>query len=180
MVTLLDQYEFNQGFSGQRDKLALELLYGTGIRLAELISLKDDSINTNGLSLKVVGKRYKERVIPIHQELNKSLKEYIEARNNHFNRMDFERLLVTDKANSCYPLFVYRLVKRHLSFCTTLEKRSPHVLRHTFATHILNKGADLNAVKDLLGHAGLSATQVYTHNSLEKLKHVFKQAHPKA
>lgn len=178
--TLLDQIEYSDDFEGLRDKLILELLYGTGIRLAELIGLKDRDINSFQENIKVLGKRNKERVIPIGKNLVQLIRRYTEKRQLE----DFEEmtpfLLVTNTGQQLYPMFVYRIVQKYLQLVTTLSKKSPHVLRHTFATHLLNKGADLNAVKDLLGHTSLAATQVYTHNSMEKLKSVFEQAHPKA
>lgn len=178
MDNLLDQITFDEGFSGQRDKLLLELLYATGMRLAELIGLTDESINTYEKTIKVLGKRNKERIIPLHAEAIRLIDDYKTLRNGEFPTTN--KLLLTDSGNQLYPQFVYNTVKKYLSQATTLSKTSPHVLRHTFATHLLNKGADLNAVKDLLGHASLASTQVYTHNSIEKLKAVFDQAHPKA
>jgi integrase/recombinase XerC len=180
MVRLLDQYPFSSDFSGVRDYMVLLILYGTGIRLSELLQLRDSDVNLAENNIKVLGKRNKERIIPLPHSIFKQIQEYWAKRNDHFESGSFERMLVTDRGEPCYPMFVYRLVKRHLTFCTTLEKKSPHVMRHTFATHLLNKGADLNAVKDLLGHAGLAATQIYTHNSLDKIKKIFNQAHPKA
>ncbi|VXD18985.1 tyrosine-type recombinase/integrase [Marinoscillum sp. 108] len=178
MITLLDQIEFSRDFFGARDRLILELLYATGIRLTELINLSDPDVNLYQGSIKVLGKRNKERVIPMAEFIVKSIKEYQQLRNAEFGFCDY--LFVTDSGNKLYPMMVYRIVKKYLDQVTTIAKRSPHVLRHTFATHLLNKGADLNAVKDLLGHTSLAATQVYTHNSMEKLKSVFDQAHPKA
>jgi len=178
MITLLDQIEFSRDFFGARDRLILELLYATGIRLTELINLSDPDVNLYQGSIKVLGKRNKERVIPMAEFIVKSIKGYQQLRNAEFGYCDY--LLVTDSGNKLYPMMVYRIVKKYLDQVTTIAKRSPHVLRHTFATHLLNKGADLNAVKDLLGHTSLAATQVYTHNSMEKLKSVFDQAHPKA
>jgi integrase/recombinase XerC len=178
MNLMLDQLEFPQGFEGQRDKLVLEFLYATGIRLSELIGIKDGDINTYDKTVKVLGKRNKERIIPLHPELIRQLEEYKKQRNSFLG--ETTRLLVTDSGEQLYPVFVYRCVRSYLTQVTTLSKRSPHVLRHTFATHLLNKGADLNAVKDLLGHASLASTQVYTHNTIEKLKAVHDQAHPKA
>ncbi len=180
MLRLLDQFEFENNFNGWRDRLILELLYGTGIRLTELIELQEQKINLDLNTIKVLGKRNKERVIPYSTHLSDTIIAYLESRNNQFPHNTNDYLVVTDNGGKCYPMMVYRVVKKYLSIFTTIEKRSPHVLRHTFATHLLDKGADLNAVKDLLGHASLAATQVYTHNSLEKLKKVFKQAHPKA
>lgn len=180
ILSLLDKSEFDKGFSGLRDRLVLELLYGTGIRLAELISLKSSNVNIINSTLKVLGKRNKERVIPFSKSLGELIGEYSTERKKLFQQNENDALILTDSGKSVYPMFVYRLVKKYLNLFTTIDKRSPHVLRHTFATHLLNKGAELNAVKDLLGHTSLTATQVYTHNSLEKLKSVFDQAHPKA
>jgi len=180
IIRILDEHEYEEGFEGIRDKLLLELLYGTGIRMSELINMKENDINYYDESVKVLGKRNKERVIPLSKELIILLKKYgIEKRKN-FNTNEIDYIIVTNKGSKCYPMMVYRTVKKYLDIFTTLDKRSPHILRHTFATHLLNKGAELNAVKDLLGHTSLAATQVYTHNSLEKLKKVFDQAHPKA
>ena len=178
MVVLLDQIEFSEDFFGLRDRVILEMLYATGIRLSELIGLKDLDINEYQNSIKVLGKRNKERLIPTTDFLVKLLRNYQQQRNKQFGKTEF--LLVTDNGDKLYPMMVYRTVKKYLEQVTTISKKSPHVLRHTFATHLLNKGAELNAVKDLLGHTSLAATQVYTHNSMDKLKSVFDQAHPKA
>lgn len=180
MNLLLDNCEFNNDFDGVRDKLVLELLYGTGIRLTELINLEIRNINFHNRTIKVLGKRNKERVIPFSVSLEKVIKHYLTERNKSVDTHENDKLLVTSAGESCYPMLIYRIVKKYLNLFTTIDKRSPHVLRHTFATHLLNKGAELNAVKDLLGHSSLAATQVYTHNSLDKLKSVFDQAHPKA
>jgi len=180
ITRLLDQCEFPKDFTGRRDQLILELLYSTGIRLSELINLKESNINFSAGTLKVLGKRNKERVIPFSKSLAQIIQAYRNEKNNLPEINDQGCLLVTDNGDQCYPMLIYRTVKKYLNLFTTIEKRSPHVLRHTFATHLLNKGAELNAVKDLLGHSSLAATQVYTHNSLEKLKTVFDQAHPKA
>ena len=174
MITLLEQVDFENNEEGKRDKLILDLLYGTGIRLSELIGLKVSDINFTQQTLKVLGKRNKERIIPFSTNLAQSMGEYIKVR-----AVDSEQLLITEQGKPLYPMLIYRVVKKYLSL-VNVDKRSPHVLRHTFATHLLNKGADLNAVKDLLGHSSLAATQVYTHNSIEKLKTAFKKAHPKA
>jgi integrase/recombinase XerC len=184
MQTMLDDVEFANDFAGLRDKLVLELLYGTGMRLAELIGLKIGDINLYNNTLTVLGKRNKHRVIPINKSLVEAINIYLKYREeviieNPENK-DNHYLILTDNATQAYPMFIQRLVKRYLSLVTSLEQRSPHVLRHTFATHLLNRGADLNAIKDLLGHSSLAATQVYTHNTIEKLKKVFQQAHPKA
>ncbi|RYU93308.1 tyrosine-type recombinase/integrase [Emticicia agri] len=184
MQTMLDEVEFSSDFTGLRDKLVLELLYGTGMRLAELINLKIGDINLYNNTLTVLGKRNKHRVIPINKSLVEAINTYLKHREevlleNPENK-DNHYLILTDNGTQAYPMFIQRLVKRYLSLVTSLEQRSPHVLRHTFATHLLNRGADLNAIKDLLGHTSLAATQVYTHNTIEKLKKVFQQAHPKA
>lgn len=180
MNLLLDNCEFKNDFEGTRDRLVLELLYGTGIRLTELINLKGSNLNFHNRTIKVLGKRNKERVIPFSVSLEKVIKQYQTERNKLTNEYENLNLIVTSSGESCYPMLIYRIVKKYLNLFTTINKRSPHVLRHTFATHLLNKGAELNAVKDLLGHSSLAATQIYTHNSLDKLKSVFDQAHPKA
>ena len=180
MTTLLDTIPFPDGFVGSRDKLILDFLYGTGIRLSELINLKEEDINFYQHYVKVLGKRNKERVIPISAPLGEEVKKYLALKKQHLSEKISTFLIVTEDGNKTYPMLIYRVVNEYLNMVTTSEKKSPHVLRHTFATHLLNKGADLNAVKDLLGHANLAATQVYTHNTLDKLKAVYKQAHPKA
>jgi integrase/recombinase XerC len=180
MWKLLDNEPFENTLEGQRNKLILELFYATGIRLSELLALKENNINLLNRTIKVLGKRNKERVIPFPQSLVSIIENYRDIRNREVTKMDHGLLFVTDSGKRCYPMMIYRVVKKYLDQHTTLEKRSPHVLRHTYATHLLNKGAEINAVKDLLGHSSLAATQVYTHNSMEKLKKVFDQAHPKA
>ena len=175
---LFDSIEYGIDFNGFRDKLLLELFYGTGIRLAELKNLKESDVNFYEKTIRVLGKRNKERILPVNNSLILLIKEYLDLK--QMMGMNSEFLLLTDKGDALYPMFIYRKIKTYLSLVTTQSKKSPHVLRHTFATHLLNKGADLNAVKDLLGHTSLAATQVYTHNSIEKLKDAFNQAHPKA
>jgi integrase/recombinase XerC len=176
---ILDHFTYPAGFSGLRDKLLIELLYGTGIRLSELINLKNKDVNTLSSTIKVTGKGNKERIIPLNKSLSELINVYIAAKAAEIAEQT-ENFIVTDKGQQTYPVFIYRTIKKYLEMIPTLEKRSPHVLRHTFATHLLNKGADLNAIKDLLGHSSLAATQVYTHNTLDKIKAIFDQAHPKA
>ncbi len=180
IVDLLDRSEFPDDFEGWRRKLIMELLYGTGIRLSELIGLKEPNVNLNEGTIKVLGKRNKERIIPISVSLQEVIKSYQTCKKSELGIVQNDCLIVNNTGEEAYPMMIYREVKRFLNDLSSVDKRSPHVLRHTFATHLLNKGADLNAVKDLLGHTSLAATQVYTHNSLEKLKSTFDQAHPKA
>jgi integrase/recombinase XerC len=180
MVKVLDNLEFENSLEGWRNKLILELFYATGIRLSELINLKETQIDLRSRTIKVLGKRNKERIIPFSAGLVSIIENYRSVRNREVQIKDHGLLFVTDSGEPCYPMMVYRTVKKYLDHYTTTEKRSPHVLRHTYATHLLNKGAEINAVKELLGHTSLAATQVYTHNSLDKLKKVFEQAHPKA
>jgi len=180
IVNLLDNQSFDDTFRGLRDQLVLELFYGTGIRLSELITLKESNIDRGNRTIKVLGKRNKERVIPFAQSIVSLLENYQLKRGKEIERKEHGFLLVTEKGEQLYPMLVYKIVKRYLSEFTSSEKRSPHILRHTYATHLLNNGAEINAVKDLLGHTSLAATQVYTHNSMDKLKKVFDQAHPKA
>jgi integrase/recombinase XerC len=180
MTKLLDEPVIGELEHSEYDaklvQLIIELLYGTGMRLAELIGLQLHDVDTQRQLLKVTGKRNKQRIIPIPNELNDLLKAYANTR----QQTKTESLLVSESGKSVTRNFVYRKVKQYLSLVTTIDKKSPHVLRHTFATHMLNNGADLNAIKELLGHANLSATQVYTHNTVEKLKHIYSKAHPRA
>ncbi|MFD3001161.1 tyrosine-type recombinase/integrase [Pontibacter toksunensis] len=178
--TLLDSFTFEDNFEGQRERLILEFLYGTGIRLAELLGVEHADIDHRSKVVRVLGKGNKERIVPLNDSLLNSIAAYETQKKRYFADNNSVKLLVTNKARPLYPKFVYRVVKKYISLITTSEHNSPHVLRHSFATHLLNKGADLNAIKDLLGHASLAATQVYTHNSIEKLKSVFEKAHPKA
>ena len=176
----LDSFTFEENFEGQRDKLILEFLYGTGIRLAELIGIAHDDLDLHAGTVRVLGKGNKVRIIPLNDTLLATIAHYLKQKNDFFGNNNSGKLLVTNKARPLYPKFVYRVAKKYISLVTTSEHNSPHVLRHSFATHLLNKGADLNAIKDLLGHSSLAATQVYTHNSIEKLKSIFEKAHPKA
>jgi integrase/recombinase XerC len=180
MTSMLDG-SFENNHDGLRQRLILELFYGTGMRLSELISLKESQINLHDQTLKVLGKRNKERVIPFSTSLVSMIKEYKAARDKEVALKEgYPFLFVTDRGEQLYPMMVQRIVKKYLKVFSSVEKKSPHVLRHSYATHLLNKGAEINAVKDLLGHSSLSATQVYTHNTFEKLKKTFDQAHPKA
>jgi integrase/recombinase XerC len=178
MELLFTDIDFGEGFAGVRDKLILEILYATGMRLSELTGLDDSRIDVFQCQIKVLGKRNKERIIPFTKKLKGLIEEYVKVRKETFK--ESPAFFVTDKGKKLYAKFVYRVVTKRLGEVTTLDKKSPHVLRHTFATHMLNRGADINSVKELLGHANLSATQVYTHNTIEKLKQVYKQAHPRA
>jgi len=177
---LLDEYDFGEGFTGSRNRLVLDLLYQTGMRRSELIGLETGSINREGKSVKVMGKRGKERIIPVGDKLLAAIEEYMVLRTEVVADKPGDCLIVTEKGGAAYDKLVYRIVNNYLAMVTTLDKKSPHVLRHTFATHMLNRGADLNAIKELLGHANLSATQVYTHNTYKKLKSIYNQAHPRA
>lgn len=177
---LLDEYSFGEDFTGIRNKTIVEMFYNTGMRLSELIGLTDNSIDFNNNTVKVLGKRNKERIIPLQVSFIKSIKGYIKVRDAEFEKMRYQCFFVSDKGNKMYEKLVYNIVNKYLNLVTTIEKKSPHILRHTFATHLLNRGADLNAIKELLGHANLAATQVYTHNTFEKLKSIYKQAHPRA
>lgn len=181
MDQLLDDQEiFDETFSSQRDKIVLEMLFGTGIRLAELLLLKETDINFYESTIKVLGKRNKQRIVPIYQSLLVQLKDYLALKTVQLFKNKNTTLIVTNSGAAAYPKLIYRIVNRYLTFISTQDKKSPHVLRHSFASSLLNKGADLNAIKELLGHASLAATQVYTHNSVERLKTIYKQAHPKA
>ncbi|MBL7863352.1 MAG: tyrosine-type recombinase/integrase [Cyclobacteriaceae bacterium] len=180
MTKTLENPLFEDDHTGWRERLILELLYGTGMRLSELIGLKENQVNMRERTIKVLGKRNKERIIPFSEPLAEVIDGYRKRRNKEISANDHDLLIVNDSGGKCYPMLVYRIVSKHLASFSSVEKKSPHVLRHTFATHLLNKGAEINAVKDLLGHSSLAATQVYTHNSMEKLKKVFDQAHPKA
>ena len=179
MNRLLDDTDFGEGFDGCRDHLIIEMFYATGIRLSELIGLDDKDVDFSASLLKVTGKRNKQRLIPFGDELKEGMLEYVNVRNEQvlesggafFVRKNGERL---------YKNLVYNLVKRNLSKVVTLKKRSPHVLRHTFATTMLNNEAELGAVKELLGHSSLATTEIYTHTTFEELKKVYKQAHPRA
>lgn len=178
MEQLLTNLEFAEGWKGYTEKMVIQLFYATGMRLSELIQCKEQQLDLSKRIVKVLGKGNKERMIPISPELANELKQYIQQK--PATAQGNAHLFVTEKGKALQPRAVYSFVKFYLSQVTTLQKKSPHVLRHSFATHLMNNGADLNAVKELLGHASLAATQVYTHNTIEKLKEVFAKAHPKA
>jgi integrase/recombinase XerC len=174
-------------YTGHLCRLIIEIFYGTGMRLAELINLKTENVNLRSGTVKVLGKRNKERIIPITSELNTLISNYLRKRTEVLadsaavpDSENAQFLLLQENGKKLSRSFVYSRVKRYLSLVTTIDKKSPHVLRHTFATHMLNNGADLNAIKELLGHANLSATQVYTHNTVDKLKAIYHKAHPRA
>lgn len=179
MDVLFDQIDFGEGYEAIRDRLMMELFYATGMRLTELVNLKESDLDLGNCQVKVVGKRNKERIIPFTNRLRNLIDEYMIKR-NEISSKDINLLFITIKGKPIYQKLVYRIVTQRLGEVTTMDKKSPHVLRHTFATHMLNHGADINSIKEILGHANLSATQVYTHNTIEKLKKVYKQAHPRA
>ncbi|MBU0487865.1 MAG: tyrosine-type recombinase/integrase [Bacteroidetes bacterium] len=178
MDFLLDNVEFPADFEGMRDKLIIELFYHTGIRLSELVNLRTNDVDVYNSAIKVLGKRNKERIVPLQTAVVQHIRNYLTERSIY--SPDHDYLFIVNNGKKVYQKFVYRVVNYYLSVITTVTKKSPHVIRHTFATHMLNHGADLNAVKELLGHSSLAATQVYTHNSIEKLTKVYRQSHPKA
>jgi integrase/recombinase XerC len=181
ITSVLEEEVYAPTFEGQRDRMVLEFLYLTGVRLSELTALKWKDIHLYEEQVKVLGKRQKERIIPLTKSLQQHIAHYKQIAEERFPSLSGEAyFILNNKGEKAYSMLIYRIVKHYLDLFAQNSKRSPHLLRHTFATHLLNKGADLNAVKDLLGHANLAATQVYTHNSMEKLKAVFEQAHPKA
>ena len=177
---LLDEVEFDSDITGCRNRLIIELLYLTGIRLSELIHLKRNDIDSKNLTMKVLGKRNKERIIPITTSLIRSINNYMSVVESEVIVNNGGYLLVTNNGEKVYPRMVYRIVRQAIGKVTTMEKRSPHVLRHTFATHMLNNGAGISVIKELLGHSNLAATQIYAHSTFEKLKNIYKQAHPRA
>ena len=181
MNTLFEHVEFPKTFEGIRDKTIIEMFYATGIRLSELINIKMKDIDLYNYTVKVLGKRRKERLIPFSKKLLPILKEYIKIYENEFGNVEQENFFfVTKEGKVVYRGLIYKTVKKYLDMVSTVEKRSPHVIRHTFATHLLNNGADISAIKELLGHNSLATTQIYTHTSVEKLKQTYKQAHPRA
>lgn len=176
--TLLQHVTFTNNWQGKTQKLVIELFYATGMRLSELINLKETQIDTSYQQIKVLGKGNKERIIPISSQLLHALQEYINTKPQ--TQILSTNLFVNQNGKPLQPRAVYAFVNQYLGLVTTVQKKSPHILRHSFATHLMNNGADLNAVKELLGHSSLAATQVYTHNTIEQLKEVYKKAHPKA
>lgn len=178
MEIFLEENFFEKSYAGCRDKLVIEILYNTGIRLSELINIKETDINFSKKEIKVKGKRNKERIIPISDKLTVNIKDIINLKKEEGINLLY--IVTSNKGEKAYPKLIYRIVNKHLTTVSTITKKSPHVLRHTFATHLLNNGADLNAIKELLGHANLAATQVYTHNTFEKLNNIYKLAHPRA
>ena len=179
MNKLLDDTDFGEGFKGCRDRLIIEMFYATGMRLSELIGLDDKDVDFSASLLKVTGKRNKQRLIPFGDELKETMLEYVDIRNEMISERS-DAFFVRENGERLYKNLVYNLVKRNLSKVVTLKKRSPHVLRHTFATTMLNNDAELGAVKELLGHSSLVTTEIYTHTTFEELKKVYKQAHPRA
>jgi integrase/recombinase XerC len=181
---LIDSLKNTEDWRSLNTKILVTLFYNTGMRLSELINLKEEQIDFGKKQIKILGKGNKERIIPVSVEIIKTIKDYIQNKKKEFGQMKEKSgdiLLVTEKGKKMYPKYPYLIVKSFLgSEVKTLDKKSPHVLRHSFATHLLNNGASLNAIKELLGHSSLAATQVYTHNTIEKLKDVYKKAHPKA
>lgn len=179
MKMVLERIPFEDNFEGKRNQLIIELLYATGMRRAELINLKLSDLNASRSALKVLGKRNKERIIPIISSLGELFENYIRHRSTISNKTDEQFLFITKTGNKIYETLVYRVINKYFSLVSPKLKKSPHILRHTFATHLLNKGADLNAVKELLGHSSLASTQVYTHNNIAELKKIHLTAHPR-
>ena len=173
----LHEVSCNTGFAGLRDNLLIEMLYGTGIRLSELIGIR--MMDVNGDSIRVFGKRSKERIVPLHHKLIDVLNEYLVERNKLFGCNASEPLILLDNGKKMYPKFVFRKINFYFGSVSTAVKRSPHMLRHSFATHMLNGGADLNGIKEVLGHSSLQSTQVYTHYAFERLSQIHKQSHPR-
>lgn len=171
---------FTDDFSGWRDRTVMETFYDTGIRRAELIGLKYANIDFYEGTIKVLGKRNKERVIPFGKSLDEAFRKYFKLYHEKWDLNQNSSIFVSDKGKRLTPVQVSKIVHKYLDMVTTIEKRSPHVIRHTFATHLLDQGADINAIKELLGHTNLAATQIYTHNTISKLKAIYKQAHPRA
>jgi integrase/recombinase XerC len=178
MELLTRHVEFPDDWQGKTDRLLIQIFYQTGMRLAELVYLKDEQLDLGAALIKVHGKGNKERMIPVSEELVNAIRLYVREKNES-GRTSEKTLLVNSRGKKLYPKYAWLAVKKYLSLVTTVSKKSPHVLRHSFATHLMNHGADLNSVKELLGHSSLAATQLYTHNSIEKLREVHKKNHPR-
>ena len=176
---LFDYVEFPDTWDGKMNRLMIVLFYSSGMRLSELIGLKESQIDFGNSNLKILGKGNKERLIPMSETLKSILKDYLLDKKEKFDINSSTSLLVNEKGRTLQPRYVQIQIKKYLSLVSTVDKKSPHILRHSFATHLMNNGADLNAVKELLGHSSLAATQIYTHNTIEKLKDIHKKAHPK-
>ena len=179
IANVLDVLNFDNSFEGVRDRFIIELFYSTGIRRIELVNLKLKDVDTSNNTIKVLGKRDKERMIPLLCSVKKTLQEYLDKRHDLEGKKQDSYLFLTKKGTKVYETLVYRVINHYFSQASTKLKKSPHILRHSFATHLLNEGADLNAVKELLGHTSLAATQVYTHNSIAELKKVHLKSHPR-
>jgi integrase/recombinase XerC len=177
--TVLHSIETDANYTGIRDRLIVELFYSTGIRRAELVGLKILDVSLEGKTLKVLGKRNKERIIPLLPSVIATIKKYLPLRAKEVSITDSDWLFLSNKGNKIYETLVYRIINVYFSKASEKVKKSPHMLRHSFATHLVNEGADINAVKELLGHSSLASTQVYTNNSISKLKEVYKKAHPR-
>ncbi|MBE0662844.1 MAG: tyrosine-type recombinase/integrase [Bacteroidales bacterium] len=181
MKSLFTSEHFEADFKGVRNRIVLEMLYATGMRVSELIGLKHIDVDLASMNLRVTGKRNKQRIIPFGSYLSDAMNEFIKVKEEQFGSVSPDSyFIITEKGEKAYPKLIYTIVTQSLAFVTTQPKRSPHILRHSFATGMLNNGADLNAIKELLGHSSLAATQVYTHNTIERIKHIYQQAHPKA
>lgn len=179
-TALFTGIEFPDSWEGRTDRLLLAIFYHTGMRLSELVNLREQQVDSSNRSIKVLGKGNKERIIPVSPILVEAVQAYIREKRQQLENPDTTYLLVGKTGKKLYAQYVYRAVRKYLSQVTTIDKKSPHVLRHTFATHLMNSGAELNSVKELLGHSSLAATQVYTHNTIGKLKEIYQKAHPKA
>ena len=179
MEELLENDNFGTGFANVRDRLMIELFYATGMRLTELITLTTNDIDLYNMQINVIGKGNKQRRIPLISSLKSAIEQYLHLRSEYFANNTEKYFFLTDRGNKIYPKFAYRLVTEKLNLVTSAERKSPHVLRHSFATNLLNNGADINAIKEIMGHSNLSATQIYTHNTFDKIKKSYLQAHPR-
>jgi len=179
IATVLDELNFENDFEGIRDKLIIELFYSTGIRRIELVNVTLDALDLSNKTIKILGKRNKERFVPLIDSVIDTINQYLQKRNTLESIEDKAYLFLTQKGVKIYETLVYRIINEYFSLASTKVKKSPHILRHSFATHLLNQGADLNSVKELLGHSSLAATQVYTHNSIAELKKVYLNTHPR-